>query len=203
MRALLVDDFAHTEVLDLAAGDTDEALFEILEKYKETLIRMGLSYDWLSENGPGDNPYFTPQWTHNVRVFEWGACYSHYESDDRFVNVFVVDSRRAKTAHTVIFVAQDGEEKIYASDLVDIPDVLVDLQWQLADRGFEWSLEDTEAVFSRRWVLSGLLAPEKTDQIRDGVWQLTWAPGFPENVFGRLRCFIFRNNQGDHPSFDE
>ena len=42
--------------------------------------------------------------------------------------------------HQLIFIAADGEYKVYASEMHDIADVLADIQWQLAEKGFEWEL---------------------------------------------------------------
>ena len=82
---------------------------------------------------------------------------------------------------------------MYQSDMHDLPDVLVDIQWQLAERGFKWDAEDIQAVFSRRWLLSDFFAPDEIVKINDRVRRIQWAPGYDENEFARLRCFIFRN----------
>jgi hypothetical protein len=33
---------------------------------------------------------FTPNWGKNVRIFDWWACYSIYESDDQIVTAFLI-----------------------------------------------------------------------------------------------------------------
>jgi hypothetical protein len=71
-------------------------------------------------------------------------------------------------ARALIFLAEDGGYRVYQSDMHDLPDVLVDIQWQLAERGFEWEVEDIQAVFSRRWLLSDFFAPDEIVKIKRG-----------------------------------
>jgi len=193
MDVLLTDICARALIIELAAGNTDDGILEILDAHQDELIRLGLTHEWLQENGRSDIPYLTPQWDKSVRIFEWWACYSIYESDDQIVTIFLVDSRRTSAETTLIFLAEDGEYKVYQSDMHNLRDLLVDIQWQLAEGGFEWEVEDIQAVFSRRWLLSDFLAPDDIVKINDRVRRIQWAPGYDENAWARLRCFMFRN----------
>jgi hypothetical protein len=81
MDVLLTDICARALIIELAAGSTDDGILEILDAHQDELIRLGLTHEWLQENGKSDIPYFAPQWDKNVRIFDWWACYSIYESE--------------------------------------------------------------------------------------------------------------------------
>jgi hypothetical protein len=193
MDVLLTDICARALTIELAAENTDDGILEILDEHQDDLIEMGLTHDWIQENGWSDIPYIVHQWNKNVRIFDWWACYSMYESDDQIVTAFLVDSRRTGVENTLIFLAESGEYKVYQSDLHDIKEVLVDIQWQLAAKGFEWEVVDVQEAFSRRWLLSDFLAPDKIEKINDRVRRIQWAPGYDQNEWARLRCFVFSN----------
>jgi hypothetical protein len=71
MDVLLTDICARALIMELEAGNTDDGILEILDEHQDELIRMGLTYEWLQNNGWSDIPYFTPQWDKNVRIFDW------------------------------------------------------------------------------------------------------------------------------------
>ena len=70
MDVLLTDINGRALVIELAAGNTDDGILEILEEHKEELIWLGLTYEWVQEYGWSDLGYFDPDWERNVRVFE-------------------------------------------------------------------------------------------------------------------------------------
>ena len=127
MDVLLIDMCARALIIELAAGNTDDGILEILDEHQDELIRLGLTHEWLQEYGWSDIPYFVPQWDKNVRIFDWWACNSFFESDDEIVTAFLVDPRRTNAENTLIFLAEDGGYRVYQSDMHDLPDVLVDI----------------------------------------------------------------------------
>jgi hypothetical protein len=192
MKALITDTCAVVHILDLLAGDAEEALLEILYAHSGVLVKCGLTADWLAEYGRDEIDALTPQWNENIRIHTWMACYTAYESDDETVTVFVSDPQRAKSRYTGLMLAPSGEYLVFTSN-AESPSAAWPDVYARINEGLPYFPDDVQEAFASDWLQNNnSLFPHFQDVSKGLSYAELTGCGRYEG-FNSLRIYLFDN----------
>jgi len=216
MIALITDICASVTPIRLKSTNTDEAIREIVSEHSNVLNKCGLPDEWLTEYALKDLDdhvhvnIFTssqgfhsvtrnlddhvPEWHVNIRLYQWWACFSLYESDDEIVTAYILDSSKAQSSHTGLFFSPCGEH--LAFDYTETSDDSLRLAvYDTICKGLVDFNDDTHDAYSPEWVMDNKHVMPEITEIMDGLLYCEWWNDRCCVDFSQLRLYIFENRK--------
>lgn len=195
MIALVTDICASVTPLRLKSTDTDEAVREIVSEHSDVLNKCGLSDEWLAKYALQDFDYYDPEWHINIRLYQWWACSSQYESDDEIVTAYILDGSKAQSSHTGLFIGPCGD--YLAFDYNETTDDSLRLAaYDIICKGLLDFNDDTHDAYSPAWVMDNKHVMPEITELMDGCLRYCewWNDRCCED-FSQLRLYIFENRK--------
>ncbi len=177
-------------LLTLNATNTDEAIRELAEQHRDTLVQCGNSERWI-DRWVEEDQWFTPRWEANVRIIN--LCELITEDDESWnVSAYLIGGERSQTSHIGIF--RDAYDYPWFFEYDETSgDALRCAAYQRIRLGFAQGSPDVQECFSEAWVDAHEASMPSVLQVTPALRFCEWHSDRGYQEWRHLRLYIFDN----------